>query len=177
MEIVVKNTIKDGDEVIGVSTNLGDLKISHWSEKRLTIFNGMEFKIPSSQCKHMKFVPERYKLDTNGEVALMPGYWNCGVFADEVLVTRCYYHDNEEKTEKELPLGSTVWGTVEIKLSTNKKTGVEKIIINHFYIKKTNAPADKRITIAGDAPKTASIFEMKIPNSKKGAKIRVIKKR
>jgi hypothetical protein len=176
IEIKSAKAIINGEEFVGIETNVGTLKVSHWKQKRITIFNGVEFKIPSAKCEYMKFVPERYRLDEDGTISQMPGYWNCGVFADGVLVTRCYYHENNRKTKTRIPLGVTTVGTVEVILSENKKSGEKRVIINHFYSEKKQSPATMKATIAGEKPKKG-VFEMQIPNSPNKKAVRIIAKK
>lgn len=176
----VKYVYGDNEELLAVVTQeFGELKISHWEEKIIGSFGGVEFKIPAKEGIFTKFIPKRFRLWKNGEIQEMPAYWRHGIFVkhkngsgDDVLVTRCYYHANNEKTFLGLPFGKKVLGTVEIRKATNTKTGEVKIILNFIYSEKVQE-GERRRKIAIDSNSEKSpIFRVKIPNTG-GKEIRV----
>ncbi|PKM91562.1 hypothetical protein CVU82_03125 [Candidatus Falkowbacteria bacterium HGW-Falkowbacteria-1] len=169
--------IYEGEEMVGVkTTEYGELRISYWEEKEIRSFDNVEFKIPSMFGKFMKFVPERVRLWKNGEFQKMLPHWMYGVFVKgvekDVLVTRCYYHSDPSKTSENLPFGQTVVGSLEMKFSTNTKTGEKKLILNFVY-GGSREKAQKRVIIDGKPDETKPNFQITVPGSG-GKKITVV---
>lgn len=175
--IEVINRVYEKDSLVAINTaEYGEMKISYWEEKKLAYFDNVEFKVPSIFGKFMKFIPERVRLWKNGEIQKMLPYWMYGVFVKganrNILVTRCYYHLDSKKTSESLPFGKKVVGFVEIKISTNSKTGEKKLIINFVYSGEQKR-ALKKIVINGEPSKEKINFEAIIPGSG-GKKISII---
>ncbi len=174
-QIKVDDYIYENEELIGVKTEqFGELKISHWQESLLGSFSGVEFKLPQKDGAFLKFIPKHLHLSKKGVVQSMPSYWRYGIFIkdkeeNKAMITRCYYHFSEEKTEKQLPFGKTVVGTVEIKKSFNSKTKEEKIIVN-FYCYEKNQEKKYRVAIGSESAKKSKA-DIAIPGLKSKIKV------
>jgi hypothetical protein len=176
-QIKVDDYIYENEELVAVKTQqFGELKISHWRETLLGSFSGVEFKLPQKDGAFLKFIPSHFHLSKKGVVQSMPSYWRYGIFVkdkeeNKAMITRCYYHFSEEKTEKHLPFGKTIVGTVEIKKSFNSKTKEEKIIVN-FYCQEKNQEKKYRVAIGSNSEKKSEA-DIAIPGLK--SKIKVFK--
>lgn len=174
-QIKVDDYIYENEELIGVKTEqFGELKISHWQETVLGKFSGVEFKLPQKEGSFLKFIPSHLHLSKKGVVQSMPSYWRYGIFikdneGQKTMITRCYYHEDETKTEHNLPFGKTVVGTIEIKRSLNSKTKEEKIIIN-FHYHTTQTTRKYRLAIGSDSDKKAEA-DIAIPGLKSKIKV------
>lgn len=158
---------KDGSLAEIITPEFGSLKMSYWEEKILFRFSGVEFQLPGRNGNHLKFIGEHLQLTKSGVVQLIPNYYRSGVYTTDekgkqAMITRCYYHSNNEKTIN-LPLGEKVVGDLIIKRSFNSKTKEKRIILN-FYYNENQGEKKYRVAINSDSAEKA-VAEVIVPGT------------
>ncbi len=165
----VKEIIEGQDGKIEVFFKDGtSLIVSPTEHKEEANYEGGRVRIPSINDPHLVLVQSPLSLKADGTIIELPTYWRRGNIVQgikkNVLVTVTFRFKNELDTKCQMPFGKWVCADVQICTVTDKKRGVERVIIN-YLIRSDKAVPEYEIKIAGKK-REKTVYFLNIPGTR-----------